>query len=74
MKLEKLSLVDDQFVTAEIAADAGIISLQAEVQPLGPVHIAHAVWKENGDDAMNYVSQRLTAVRDMIEEKLRANA
>jgi hypothetical protein len=67
MKLKNLSMIDDQFVTAKIVADSGTIVLEAEVLPVGPIHVEQAVWKETGTDALSHVSQHLGAVRSMIE-------
>ena len=74
MKLEKLSLNDDQFVTAEIITDTGTISVEAEVLPISPIHVENAIWKENGADAADYISQHLDTVRAMIKEALPQNA
>lgn len=74
MKLKNLSLIDGQFVTTEIVADNGTISVEAELLPVGPVHIEHAVWKETGADALSYVSQHLDAVRGMIEMAMTESA
>lgn len=74
MELQEHSLFDRQFVTAEIATTAGIIAVQAEIQPGRPMHIEQATWKESGDGAMSYVSQHLAEVRDLIKEVLPASA
>lgn len=74
MKLNKHSLIDDQFVTAEIVTEAGIITLEAEIPPVGPIHIERAIWKGSESDAMDYVSEHLGAVRETIREALTQSA
>ena len=74
MELKTLSLSDDQFVNAEIAAEHGTINVEAEILPACPIHIERAVWKETGADASSYVQQFADSVHDMIKTALPESA
>lgn len=68
MKLKNLSLIDGQFVNAEITTDNGTINVEAEISSITPIHIENAVWKETGDDALGYIAQHFDAVRGLIKQ------
>ncbi|MDO6721665.1 hypothetical protein Q4560_00140 [Celeribacter halophilus] len=77
MKLKSLSLIDGQFVDAEITTDTGTINVEAEISfippiysSIPPIYIGHAVWKETGDHALGYIAQHFDAVRDLITQEL----
>ena len=70
MNLENATYIDTTFVTADIATEAGTVSLEAEVVAFCPFHIEHATWKETGEDAMSYVAQHLGSVLELLEAAL----
>ncbi len=77
MKLKSFSLIDDQFVNAEITTDIGTINVEAEISfishicsSIPPIYIGHATWKETGDHALGYIAQHFDAVCDLITQEL----
>lgn len=67
MELNRLRIIDDQFIVADIGIDAGVIRFEGEIMPGGrPPFIECVTWLETGADAVADIWQQFDEMRDLI--------